>query len=675
MSQMEPVDEFSWLQDLSSERVLRFLQQENERFHSAMSSVEPLETEIFEEVVSYLPKKDDTIPYKFGDYWYRFSYVDDSEYPCYQRSASDGSLSWETILDFSDLAQGLASLDVQVCIDRSSRCLAFAVDTTGDRIYTIYFKDLITGSLSPYSLPCASGCMAFTNIDDLFFFVELDPETLRWRWVKRYAIGSEPNKAEIIFEEEDETFSCSIYSSKGQDCLFLCSSSGEEDEVHFLMSNHIYDPPRLIAGRSPKHQYTVHFDGNEFVIRTNRDVPNFGLMTATLHNPAPSDWKTLWQPEPEAYLEDFDVLSSHIIVNERIQCKTRLRSIRRWDGMVDHTMPLLDHPFSVILKDNHELNSRNIRYEKATFTDPPQICELDLLTGEEKILKTIRLGGNFQSTQYVCKEHFVPTPDGCQVPLTLLCRHSDQGISKPTLVYVYGAYGFSIDPFILPPRFSLLDRGFCIAIAHVRGGGELGGKWHDAGRAQNKPCSIADFIACCTYLLQDQLATRLYAMAESAGGAIVGAALNQHPEMFAGVVAIAPFVDFLNTLSDPSLPLTTIDYGEWGNPSQPDDHRCMLSYVPYQNLCPQIYPYVLAMISLQDTQVPPWEAAKWIAKMRAVTTGSAQQFLKTEFDTGHAGRSGRTEQYRDIVLAYAFLLAIEYQLIADHRQSSKGVKD
>jgi len=656
-------DEFDWMHDLSSQRVLKFLQEENDNFDLAMRPLRSLETEIFEEVVSRLPINSDTVPYKYGEYWYRMTYLDNSEYPCYQRSLRDSPFDWEILLDFRTLAKGHATCDVQVCIDRQSRVLAYAVDTNGDRIYTIFFKDLATGSILPHSLTYASGCMAFSKCGNFLFFVELDRETLRWRWIKRYKTGTDPVDTETVFEELDEAFSCSVYSSKGDHCLFLCSSSGEEDEVQFLLPDRSYSSPQMIAVRTPNHQYTVQFDGSEFIIRTNRDAINFRLMTAKLEDPSLAGWKLLWQPEPEAYLEDFDITDTTIIVNERVNCTTRLLCIRRSDLSVAYRMPLLDNSVSVVLRDNFELNAAVIRYEKSSYIEPPQICELDLQHEREIVVKTIDFEDSFQSSQYICRQHLVLMPDGCQVPMSLLCRNGDQDIAGPTLVYVYGAYGYSVDPYILPPRFSLIDRGFRIAIAHVRGGGELGTQWHYAGRALNKATSISDFVECCVYLRKSQLSTNLYAMGESAGGVVVGAALNQRPELFAGVVAIAPFVDFLNTLSDPSIPLTTLDYGEWGDPNQPKDYQYMLSYAPYQNLRPLPYPHALAMISLQDTQVPSWEAAKWIARMRMVTTSTSQQFIKTEFLAGHMGRSGRTEQYRDLVIAYTFLLGLEQNSI------------
>lgn len=655
-------DDFSWMRDVSDPRFLVFIQEENARFAAAMAPARGVEEEIFEEIVSRSPRADETVPYKYGEYEYRFVYAEGAEYPRFERAHLGIPESRETILDYAALAESHASCDIQVCVDRRSRLLAFAVDVTGERLYTIRFKDLTTGAILPQTIEGATGNMVFSKDGEVLFYTELDSETLRWRRVKRYRIGASPQSAETVYDETDEAFSCSVYPAKGDDFVFIRSSSGEEDEVRFVPGDDVLGPARLIAARRPKCEYDVQFDGVAFVIRTNDSAPDFRLMRASCDALEARAWRSLWAPESGSYLEDFEVLQGAIAVTERVDGAMRGRIIPIGSG-VEQALAPSGEPASVAFKDNVELDAGAIRYEWATYTDFPCTCEIDLDSRETRVLKLERPAGHFDRNDYAVEEHRVDRPDGARVPLTILSRKSDRGRAAPTLIYGYGAYGFSIDPYLWLPRFSLIDRGFRIAIAHVRGGGELGRVWHDAGRRRNKPKSVTDFIACAEYAREVGLASTLYAMGESAGGVIVGAALNARPNLFRAVVTVAPFVDLLNSLSDPTIPLTTTDYDEWGDPNDPLDRRCILSYAPYEKLHPQPYPHVLALARLHDTQVAVWEPAKWIARMRTMSAGSGMQFLKTEFDTGHMGRSGRYEQFRDTAAAYAFLIAVERRLI------------
>ncbi len=662
-SKHKDADDFSWMRDVSDPRFLLFLQEENARLAAAMAPAHGIEQEIFEEIASRSPRSDETVPYRYGEYEYRFVYSEGAEYPRFERAHSRIPETRETILDYAAIAASHASCDIQVCVDRRSSLLAFAIDVTGERLYTIRFKDLTTGAVLPQAISGASGNMVLSKDGQVLFYTELDSQTLRWRRVKRYRIGAAPQTAETVYDETDEAFSCSIYPAKGDDFVFIRSSSGEEDEVRFVPGDDILGPARLVAARRPKCQYEVQFDGAAFVIRTNDDAPNFRLMRASRDVTETYAWRPFWAPEPGSYLEDFEVLQGSIAVTERVDGAMRGRIISI-GSEIESVFAPSHEPAAVAFKDNVELDARNIRFEWATYADFPRICEIDLDSRETRVLKHEKAAGNFDQNDYAVEEHRVGRPDGARVPLTILSRKSDREQPCPTLVYGYGAYGFSIDPYLWLPRFSLIDRGFRIAIAHVRGGGELGRVWHEAGRRRTKPTSIADFVACAEYTREVGLASSVYAMGESAGGVLVGAALNARPNLFRAAVTIAPFVDLLNSLSDPTIPLTTTDYDEWGDPNDPMDRRCILSYAPYEKLQPQPYPHVLALARLHDTQVAVWEPAKWIARMQTMSTGSGMQFLKTEFDTGHMGRSGRYEQFRDTATAYAFLIGVERGLIS-----------
>jgi oligopeptidase B len=654
-------DRYAWMSDASDPRVATNFAEESRRFEEKMAPVMPLANEIFDEIVARIPASDRTVPYRLGAYEYWSEWAPSFEHPLHFRRRL-GSVRSELIFDVNDIAGSSAYADVQLCVNPQSSVLAFAVDLTGNRVCSVRFKNLESGQILPFELPLATGNMAWTGDGRTLFYAALDPETLRSYRVKRYDIGARPESSVVVFEEADAAFSCFVYTDKAKRYVFIRTTSGDVDEVRFASAP--FSTFKIFQNRRAGLEYDVQHNGSTFVIRTNLRGPNFGLMAAQEESSGMENWIELASSEPWAFLEDFEVFRSHVAIKERVLDGLRLRLVRLEDlQFLD--LEVCEEAFSVEFLDNPDPEGTKVRYSYSTFTRPTCVIEYDLHTGERVVLKQDVLEGAFDPSAYVAQRRFVSQPDGTDVPLSVLFRRGRESQANSVLLCGYGAYGISIDPVFSLSRLSLLDRGFAIAIAHVRGGGELGRMWHDAGRLHRKPKGISDFIGCAEYLLRVGLAEpgSLFAMGESAGGCLVAAAINQHPELFRGAVAISPFVDVLNALSDETLPLTTTDYVEWGDPMRPDDRACIRSYSPYENIRAQAYPAILTMVALQDTQVPAWQGTKWLSRIRDCRTDAGIALLRADVETGHAGPSGRFAQFWDTALVYAFLIVLSASLI------------
>jgi oligopeptidase B len=540
-----------------------------------------------------------------------------------------------------------------------SSVLAFAVDLRGDCIYEIRFLDIPSRCELPQRIRLATGNMVWSSDGQVLFYCEPDPDTLRWRRIKRYLIGSDPASTEIVYEERDETFSCSVYCAKSHEFIFIHSSSGDEDETHYLVAANAFGAFQVVQQRQAGLEYQVqHAAGSSFIIRTNLLDPNFRLMRTSINKPTSMHWVELVS-SAGAFIEGFEVFRDHIAVKERREGAIRIRVLRLSDCR--ESLLTFNHSgqHCVDFVDNWESDSPTLRYEFSSLTEPTAVYDYRFDTGLSALLKKDTING-FDGGAYVAAWLHVPQAGGVSIPITLLYRKDRESSPKPVVLYGYGAYGISLDPCFSLARMSLVDRGFVFALAHVRGGGEFGRDWHYAGRQQCKLNSILDYIACAEYLHSAGIAHRdgIFALAESAGAVLVGAAINERPDLFRAVVAIAPFVDVLNSLLDPTIPLTTTDFTEWGNPGNPVDYNYIKRYSPYDNVRRQEYPHLLAMSAINDVQVPIWHAARWVAKIRDSCTKEKVLLLRTELDTGHLGQSGRYAHHWETALAYAFFLGI-----------------
>lgn len=659
----DEADPFAWMRRVATKRARAHYVRENARCEAALAPIMPLADEIFAEILARMPPTEDTVPYRYGDYEYRFSHGPGTRYPVFQRRPASGDQAFEPLLDYASLAEGDAHLDVQVAVDRASSRLAFAVDRSGAGVYRIGFKDIATGALAPTVLDGASGNMAFSRDGRFLLYVELDADTLRWRRVKRHHLGDDPAAARTVLDDPDEAFSCYVRPARSDACLFLHRTSGVADEVFVIDPRDPTAPPRSLQPLREGLEYEPRFDGDGLVVRTNLEAPDFTLMRAPFDAASAGEWRPFWRPEPGVFLEAFDVARGHVVVKERIDGAVRLRVLDA-AGQTERVIEPADPAIGLDLGANEELDATTIRFTRSSYVGPTETREYDVVSGARRLVKRETWAPGFSPDGYACERLSAPRPDGARVPVTLLRRVDAGEAPRPTLLHAYGAYGFGIDPHSWLPRYGLMDRGFHFAIAHVRGGGEMGRLWRDAGRGAGKAESVADLVACAELLLASGRASSIHLLGESAGGFLVAAALNARAELFASAAAIAPFVDVLNTLSDPSLPLSVADAAEWGDPNKPEERALIRAVSPYENVAAAAYPPILALTRMNDSQVPVWEAAKWLARVARASTRPAPYLLRVEFDAGHMGRSGRDEQFRDTALVQAFAIGVERGLVA-----------
>ena len=652
-------DQFSWLRERDNPEVLKYLRAGNDHARAVMAHTKPLQETLFDEIKGRIKQTDATVPYRLDDFFYYTRYEEGKEYPIYCRKRGSLDAPEEILLEVNELAQGHAYYSVGAGrVSTGQDLLAFAFDTFGRRVYTIRFKNLTTGELLPDEIPEVTNNLAWANDNRTLFYARQDPLTLRWHRIYRHALGADPERDELVYEEKDETFSTMVFKTKSKAFLFIASFQTVSSEFQFLDANDPGGRFRVMQPRERDHEYEVEHFGEHFYIRTNLEAKNFRLMRAPVTRASREHWREVIPHRPGVFLEGFDLFRNHLVVTERAKGLTRIQ-VRPWSGEDAHYLAFEEPAYLVHPTDNHQFDTRLLRFTYTSLTTPNSVYDYDMTTRERVLLKRDEVLGGFDSANYRSERLHARAADGTEVPISLVYR---TGLRKetgnPLLLYGYGAYGISIDPTFNAPLISLLDRGFAYAIAHVRGGQDLGREWYEDGKLFKKKNTFTDFIACAEHLARQQYARadRLYAMGGSAGGLLVGAVVNLRPDLFHGVVAQVPFVDVVNTMLDETIPLTTGEYDEWGDPRDTKYLEYIRSYSPYDNVEARAYPHLLVTSGLYDSQVQYWEPAKWVAKLRAVRTNQNRLLLKTNLEAGHHGASGRYRRYREVAFDYAFLL-------------------
>jgi len=638
--------------------VLSYLRAENAYADAVLAHTRPLQERLFAEIKGRIKQTDQSVPYRRGGYWYYTRTEDGLDYPIHcRRAAPEGPE--EILLDVNQLARGHDYYAVNAR-EPSPRhdILAFAADTRGNRVHVIQFKDLVTGALLDDRLLMASASLAWANDNRTVFYVTVHPVTLRPYRVYRHTLGTDPSQDVLIYEEADEEFSLGVTKTKSERYVLIGAFQTVTSEYRYLEADEPTAPPRLFLARQRGHEYEIeHLDGF-FYIRSNDGAQNFRLMRTPVTDTARERWEEVVPPRAEVLLQDFEIFRDYLVLEERHRGLVRLR-VRPWSGAEEHEIAFDEPAYLAALVDNYELDTTRVRFSYTSLATPVSVFDYDMASRERILLKREEVLGDFDPSRYRTERLSAPSADGVEVPISVVyrvdCRRPG---GNPLLLYGYGAYGISSDPVFNSARLSLLDRGFVYAIAHVRGGEDLGRPWYDAGRLLEKENSFADYLASAEYLIRTGYADpeRLFGLGASAGGLLIGTAVNRRPDLFRGVIAHVPFVDVLNTMLDDSLPLTTSEYDEWGDPRKPEYYEYMLRYSPYDNVKPGPRPAVLATAGLYDSQVQYWEPAKWIARLRATQTNRAPLLLRTHMAAGHLGASGRYRLYRDIALDYAFLL-------------------
>ncbi|MCU0450158.1 MAG: S9 family peptidase [Bernardetiaceae bacterium] len=661
-------DHYYWLNQRENPEVLAYLKAENAYLEAVMAPTATLQNRLFDEMKGRIKEEDQSVPYFYNGYHYYSRYEAGREYPLYCRKPGTLAAAEQLLLDVNQLAQGHAYYQVgEIGVSDDNQWLAYSADTQSRRIYTIYFKNLLTGETLPTAIADVTGNLAWAANNQTLFYTKQDPETLRPYQVWRHQLGTPPGADALVYQEDDETFHLQVGRSKSRQYVFITADSTLTSEVHYLPATEPTGAWRVFQPRQRGHEYSVEHAGGHFYIRTNlNEATNFKLMqVADQPITTAQHWQDLIAHRPEVFLEGFDVFTDFLVLEERHEGLVRLRA-RRWDGTDDHYLHFEEPTYTAGLGHNPEFATAQLRYGYTSLTTPSSTFDYDLATRQTTLLKQQPVLGGFDQTQYVSERLYAPARDGARVPVSLV-RRRDTPVdgTAPLLLYAYGSYGISLDAYFSSNRLSLLDRGFVYAIAHIRGGQELGRPWYESGKLRQKMNTFSDYIDCAEHLVAQRYTQpgRLFGMGGSAGGLLMGAVANLRPDLFCGLVAQVPFVDVVTTMLDDSVPLTTGEYDEWGNPNQKPDYDYMLSYSPYDNVARQAYPHLLVTTGLHDSQVQYWEPAKWVAKLRTHQTDPTRRLLlKTNLEAGHGGASGRFAPLREIALEYAFLLELAGRL-------------
>lgn len=661
-------DPYYWLRDdaRADPQVLAHLRAENDYTTAMLAPIQPLIDQVYAQMIGRLKQDDSTVPVRHRGYWYWKRYETGREYPVFLRRADVPESPESLLLDCNALAAGHAFFQLgSYEVSPDNRLLAYTVDTVGRRQHQLRVKDLVTGELLAELIENVEEDIAWSNDNRSFLYVEKDPVTLLGRRVRRHILGTTADCDALVYEEPDESFGLTVARSKSQKYLYIGSESTTVSEWRYADAD---DPAlrfHVFAPRAADHEYQIEHLDQRFLIRTNWQALNFRVMSVPVGVAADrngthdrrNEWQDVVPHDPEVFVHGFEVFRDFLAVSERSGGLRKIR-VQRWNEPPRHLVA--DDPaYTMHLSSNPEIDATRLRYTYTSLTTPTSTYDYDSVTGERVLLKREPVLGEFDPADYTSEFLWAPARDGERIPVSVVYR---KGVARdgsaPLFLYAYGAYGHCIDPAFSSARLSLLDRGFIYAIAHVRGGQELGRRWYDAGRLLNKQNTFNDFLDVTDFLIARRYATqgRVYASGGSAGGLLIGAIVNMAPQKYGGVVANVPFVDIVTTMLDESIPLTTLEYDEWGNPNEPEFYKYMLAYSPYDNLRRQAYPPVLVTTGLWDSQVQYYEPAKWIARLRELKTDNNPAIMHINLEAGHGGQSGRFERLHEVAREYGFVI-------------------
>ena len=653
------VDDYYWLRERENPEVIRYLNEENARAAREMAHTGDFEEKLFEEIKNRFKQTDMSVPYRRDDYYYYTRYEQGKEYPIYARKLGSLDQPEEIMLDANALAEGHEFFALGgSAVSSGQDILAYAIDTQGRRIHTAHLKNLVTGETLPDVLTNVTENLVWANDNKTLFYGKQDETTLRQYQIYRHVLGSDPAQDQLVYQEDDETFVAYIFRTKSKKYLMIVSAHTNSQEYRYLEADQPFGEFRMFLPRRREHEYYVDHFQDRFIVRTNDGAKNFRLMWTPIDRPEREYWQEIVPHRSDVYLGDFELFRDHLVLEERAHGLTQIR-ILPWSGGADHYLEFAEAAYRANLNINLQFDTNLLRFEYTSMKTPLSIFDYDMNTRQRTLLKQEEVLGGFNPDNYVTERLYAPAPDGTLIPLSLLYRKGTKRTGgNPLLLYGYGSYGASIDAAFSSPRLSLVDRGFVYVIAHVRGGQEMGRQWYEDGKLLKKKNTFTDFIAAAEFLIREKFTApeKLFAMGRSAGGLLMGAVANMRPDLFAGIVAEVPFVDVMTTMLDPSIPLTTGEYDEWGDPNQKGFYDYMLSYSPYDNVERKAYPAMLITGGLHDSQVQYWEPAKWAAKLRERRTDDRRILLKTNMEAGHGGASGRFRRHRETAFSYLFLL-------------------
>ncbi|WP_456315322.1 S9 family peptidase [Pseudomonas shirazensis] len=657
-------DNYFWLNDRENPEVIDYLNQENAYYQSMTSHTKGLQESLYEEMKARIKEDDSSVPYFYNGYFYITRFKTGQDYPIFSRKKGSLSADEEIMFNCNELAKGHAYFKLGgLSISPDNKFATFGVDIVGRRIYTIQIKNLETGEILEDKIENATGGSVWANDNNTIFYVRQDEVTLRSDKVFRHKLNTNSEKDVLVFNETDDTFNVSISKEKSRKYIVIGSGSTLTTEYRILNSDNPDGEFEVFQPRVRGLEYSISHYEDSFYILTNKDkATNFKLMKTPENKTGKKHWVDVIPHREDVLLEDIEIFRNYLVVEERSNGLNHIR-IMPWNDEPDYYLPFGSETYNAYTTTNIDFDTDILRYSYQSLATPSSVIDFNMKTKTKEILKEQQvLGGKFDKENYIEERVWATARDGVKVPISMIYRKGLQKNGKnPLLLYAYGSYGITMDTYFSSTRLSLLDRGFVYAIAHIRGGEDLGRQWYEDGKLLKKKNTFTDFIDCSKFVINEKYtsAEHLYAEGGSAGGLLMGVIVNEAPELYNGVIAQVPFVDVITTMLDDSIPLTTGEYDEWGNPNNKKYYDYMLSYSPYDNVKAQQYPNMYVSTGLHDSQVQYWEPAKWVAKLRNLKTNNNLLFLDTNMDAGHGGASGRFEALKDLAKEFSFLLDLE----------------
>lgn len=658
------IDDYYWMNERENPEVIAYLNAENEYYQKSTAHTKKFQEDLFEEMKARIKEDDSSVPYFYNGYWYITRYEKNKDYPIYTRKKGNLDAQEEIIFDCNKMAEGQSYFNLRgINISDDNKWAAFAVDTVSRREYVIRIKNLQTGEILPEKIEKTTGSSTWAADNETLFYSRQDPETLRPEKIFRHTKNTDAQNDQVVYHEKDETFTTFVYRSKSKEYIIIGSNSTMTTEYQILKADQPNGKFTIFQPRERGLEYSISHFNDSFYIVTNKDgATNFKLMKTNEELTAKNYWEEVIPHRKDVLLEGIDIFKNYLVISERSNGLTQI-NIRPWNAQENaYYLPFPNETYTAYTTTNVDFDTNQLRFGFQSMATPASVMEINMNTKEQTVLKEQEVLGDFNKDDYEEVRLWANAQDGTKIPISIVYK---KGIKKngknPLLLYAYGSYGATMDPYFSSTRLSLLDRGFIYAIAHIRGGEELGREWYENGKLLKKKNTFTDFIDCSRFLIDEKYTSpeHLYAEGGSAGGLLMGAIINMAPELYNGVIAQVPFVDVVTTMLDDSIPLTTGEYDEWGNPNEKIYYDYMKSYSPYDNVTAQDYPNLYISTGFHDSQVQYWEPAKWIAKIRALRTNKKQLFLDTNMEAGHGGASGRFESLKELAKEFTFLLDLE----------------
>ena len=658
------IDNYFWLNDRENPEVIDYLNKENEYYQEMTAHTNNFQKELFEEMKSRIKEDDQSVPYLYNGYYYITRFETGSDYPIYSRKKGSLSANEEIMFNCNELAKGHKYFKLGgLSVSSDNQYIAFSVDTVGRRIYTVQIKNLVTGELFNDKIENTTGDSTWANDNLTLFYTRQDEQTLRSDKVFKHKLNSDSVNDSLVYFEKDDTYSVEVTKEKSKKYIVISSSSTMTTEFRTLLADQPDGNFKVFQKRVRGLEYDIAHFGDHFYVLTNKDdATNFKLMKTPELATAKENWVDFIAHREDVLIEDIDIFSHFLVITERFNGLNTIR-IMPWSGEGAYYLPFESETYTAYTSTNVDFDTDILRYGYQSMATPASIIDFNMKTKEKEVMKEQQvLGNKFDKNNYIEERVWATAQDGTKVPISMVYRKElKKDGSNPLLQYAYGSYGYSMDATFSSTRLSLLDRGFIFAIAHIRGGEDLGRQWYEDGKLLNKKNTFTDFIECSNYLIDEKYTSpsHLYAEGGSAGGLLMGVIANMAPELYNGIIAQVPFVDVVTTMLDDTIPLTTGEYDEWGNPNIKKYYNYIKTYSPYDNVKAQDYPSMYVSTGLHDSQVQYWEPANWVAKLRVFKTDSKVIYLDTNMNAGHGGASGRFEALKELAKEFSFLLDLE----------------